>query len=384
MKKIKPLVIVLFVVFNSCNKKDSTFNINSSETAKLILVVTREFRPATSTFSDCLTAFNVDGSIAWKRIDLGNGYFETRPYYHNGIIYFLTIASTGNYVYALDPATGSTIWKITNTSQKLVAPSFYKDTLYCGSSGSGNFINAYGINTGNLLSQLPLPNPDQYPVGKIDANVMYIKSSYSTNLTALNLDTKTIKWTRQFNGNPPYDGVNTIDSLVFFPTSSGVIALNKNTGATVWSKTGYNFYFMQVANNLLYLADANNGVLVLNAAGNIVWQNVFIQGSGTGPNLYGNNILVVSTDTSPYYSSLNANTGVINWKKNYTGIYSYFIGIGNIIYALRDKNLNGTASSYIVRIDSQTGAIKDSILVSGDEMSNMSIINSNNEMKYPD
>ena len=79
-------------------------------------------------------AIGLDGTIAWRRDDLGRGRFRNTPPVvdASGRIYVVLDRS----VYALDPDDGHTLWRLDTTSRIASSPIVGAGRLYLGTAGS--------------------------------------------------------------------------------------------------------------------------------------------------------------------------------------------------------------------------------------------------------
>jgi hypothetical protein len=389
--------IICWLLLAGCKRDQAPWNIANTAKAypaKLILLTERS-GPSEDTAA--VAAYYPNGVLAWRRTGLGSGYLDSRAYYHDGVVYIFPEDGTTQYLYALDATTGATKWEVTNTAGLLYTPSFYNDTMYCSSSwqnlsDTANSINAYQAGTGNLIWKYSFPNSNMWPTGATDGNMMYIQSWASAGLLALNLDTRTIKWSDQIYPIYAFDGgLQNLDSQLFIlcgnGAANGIKAISKKTGALNWFCGIDNFNEVHTYNNLIY-ADAQAGFYVLSPAnGHVLWQ---CDPQGGCTTFYdGNNVYISAWDTGTthYVTSLNAETGAVNWKKNYPAYYDRhpfysYAAAGDVIYDLKLGEPGDSNLTYILEFDMNSGTFKDSIPLGGAYANTMTIVNTNNESKY--
>lgn len=175
------------------------------------------------------------GSVQWAFDTKSENLSE--PLLQDGVVYFLSGVNT---LYALDAATGQSLWLYSrqDTSQISIRggakPTYANGQIYVGfSDGALVSINAktgspnweVQLNRGKRFKDI-----DASPV--IDGNVVYI-SGYDDKLYAVSADKGEILWRAEGGG---YFPLTLLGDRLIYPTSSGEVrALRKSNGDTLWT-----------------------------------------------------------------------------------------------------------------------------------------------------
>ena len=379
-----------------------------TDSAKFIFLSTKEYDPTNTYSLISLTCYNPDKSVKWKRTQLGNtatqnglGTFSNRTpsiEYVNGIAYYCvdSMFSTGpssyffyNFFYAIDVNTGNDIWKRRSTTDNIQNPIVRNGVIYCNlQNSSGNNIAAFDAANGNLLWSKPIPEKWGGNYLELDGNLLYYISSlvdYTSVVNAFDITTKTIVWQKNIglNLSTPYSKmVNTAGLLILTTGTRNLLALNKTTGTTVWSKP--NFSIPIFANNLIYAVDYNHVFHAFAPAdGSELYQWPASLNIGSSPYVLGNDFYFTGYDPSiisqfiASYKALSA--PVLNWTKtttNETDTESPVVA-GNTIYAIRRGPIVSGLTTYkIMMFDRNSGIAKDSIVTSGFEVGAIGLLTS--------
>jgi len=360
-----------------------------ADTAKTILLNTRD-EDASGNLYATLTAFNSNGTQKWKRTQLGT---SSNPYltYHNGVVYisvsYFQFANGGssfvsyNNLYAINAETGANVWAKTNSNDYVYSMVARNDTLYCSLAyGSSNFIAAYSTTNGGLLWLAPIAFP--YPAARLalDGGMLYFGTASSNtvnNIIGFDIGTKIIKWNTPIGINFANVFSNLVlhGNAVFLKNGTGnLLALDKLTGATLWSKTDQTYEQPVVDNNIIFSA-SQNGLQAFSASnGNPVWQwnggNWF---KGGFPFVADKRVYIAGSQAHGFITCFNAASGTVEWKKEMADVLQYPLVAADKLILLRTPNLNGTPP-HILIYDAKTGAAKDSIPISAREYGQHSIV----------
>jgi hypothetical protein len=399
------LILISIIQFtSSCSKSDpANPSTNNADSAKLILLSTREY-DANAFLNTCLSCFNPNKTLRWKRTQLGNAG-RPDPIYSNGILYYsvsyFAFTTGNNYnaysnFYAIDPNTGIDIWKIVNSPNYIDNHTVRNDSIFCamhetnvpGNPQGVNNIAVYNARNGALIWKQVIA--DYYgPTNlKLDGNMVYFLTAPSINNTsiyinAFDLVSKTIKWKVSIGINlanrASYISIAN-DVLLIKSGTGSLLAFNKTTGASIWSKNGPDFNTPVLVNNVVYALGANQNLFYINPVnGNILsqfpWGNNTATLIGGQPFVMDNTVYTLGQGATSVLSSYNSVTGIRNWEKTIPVSCQSHVGLGNNLYALKMKLFNNNSpTDKIMIIDRATGILKDSIAIAAEEFGNIGII----------
>jgi outer membrane protein assembly factor BamB len=381
----KVLALLFIQLFFGCTKSAVDANnpsgpngnpvIVNNDIAKTIFLVSQN--NANGNNMSYLTAYDVNGTIKWRKDSIGN--IATDPVYSNGVIYItgIFVNSTSSHIenlHAIDANTGKNIWTIAGSPyyHTWIVPR--NDTLYCTVSRRGvnfqNYLLAYDSKTGAELWKAPSAGAYYGYYPKLDGNVMYYIShelDARAAVVAYDFSSKIQKWQTSIGYNVA-DGPSkmlVVDNLVFIKNGTGGLrAIDKNTGAVTWSKSGE--YNQPVyGTNLIYSVEKEFGLIAFepfNGNQRWIWKP---EGRyfGIETSYYSSDHLFsfVSDSTSYYLTSLDSKSGKLFWKKPVHFQYNSPIVVGNTLYAVRREFVN----NFIMSFDANSGMPKDSIPLSG-------------------
>ncbi|MBX3019398.1 MAG: PQQ-binding-like beta-propeller repeat protein [Bdellovibrionaceae bacterium] len=254
----------------------------------------------------------VDGSVLWS--------FPTRieniadPYFHDGLVYFLTGANT---LYALDAETGKQAWLYSRQDGQALSirggskPAYQNGSIYAGfSDGSVVALNA---KTGALKWEKQLNRNKRFrdldSALTVENEFLYV-SGFDDSFYALRSATGEVAWKFDQGG---YGAMTVTADRIFYASSeSELVALNKATGQKVWGamlKTG--LPTAPVLSRGLVVFGASQGALTWVDAGTGREVAKFDTGSGILAQPYvdekNNHLYVISSEGNVY--AINA-----GWK----------------------------------------------------------------------
>lgn len=391
MRKLCLLCLSAFLIL-SCNKGGSnspTSKPQPADTAQMVVINTRE-QGANGNLTVALTAYNLNGTIKWKRTSLGTSsnpyitYLNGRFYISVGYFEFLPGGSYVSYnnLYAINASDGTDVWSKTNSQDYVYSPVVRNDTLYCSiANGSTNSLGAYSASTGALLWKKTISFPFAALNTAVDGGTLYaIPSSSSTvsNIIAFDLATKTIKWNVPIgiNFSNVFSNITIANNAVFLKNGTGaLLTLDKNTGQSMWSKTDQNYVQPLYDNNKVYTLGAAS-LYAFNASnGNKLWQwdaGIWFGGS---PFIANQKIYISGQTNTGFIACIDGNSGTLIWKKDMNSFLENPIVTADKLFFFKSTTINpGISSPYVMMYNSTTGAVKDSFAVQGREFGIPSVI----------
>ncbi|MEP7238353.1 MAG: PQQ-binding-like beta-propeller repeat protein [Ferruginibacter sp.] len=384
----------------SCSFPLTVDPVSSPDPAKLILI-------SSYNTTSSLSCYNFDRSLKWKRNNLGNtGYrrngVPSNPLYANGVVYFCedSIFQVGanyytvNNFFAIDINTGNNIWTKRSQTDYMQYPIVANGIIYCNFQQSGtNNIAAFNASNGALLWMTPLAEPFGADNFTLDGNTLYffsVKTPSEIFVNAFDITTKTIKWKIPFGANffkQPVPMIVEGQILYLEDATEKMIALDKSTGATVWS-SGSNVYSrcFFIANNLLYSMNLNNNYNALNLATGAIalsWGTTMSSTQLTRPYPAGNNIYVSGIDVldNKFIASYNALNGSVNWRVNTSTYVESPIVAGNTMYTMERDFTTGINTMFL--FDGNSGASLGTIPLLSDRVGDIRIITAAGKFIFP-
>ena len=273
--------------------------------------------------------------------------------------------TSGSKLYCLNAQTGTLIWTFLQPSISYTTPCIFNGTVYVGYSksaglpglyaldaNSGNLIWSNTINTGNLGAITSNPTavagyvvvsefntgvhvfnaangiqiwsngslPSANPL--VSGGVVYIGTENSL-ITAYNLASGNIIWQNTVTVNNHSSPVMANDTI-YMPGSDKMYALNKNTGAIIWSRISITGSSILLSSPSISLSDASlyagytkGSVYCLQSrTGAINWiypySNFQIQTTPSNP-VAANGMVVINRDDNSLYA-LSTRSGSLIWK----------------------------------------------------------------------
>ncbi|WP_139558545.1 outer membrane protein assembly factor BamB family protein [Methylotetracoccus oryzae] len=181
--------------------------------------------------SDCfngLRALNAEtGAEIWKvKVDRG---VATGATVADGVVY---VGSGAGNVYALDAATGATLWKTgLGRTQMSLSAALVDDVLYLGSSGGA----VYAINTGDgsLLWSATLPT-NSFSGPAVQGGTVYIGAGGF--LYAFDAESGNVLWSADLGGQVIWSSPTVANGVVYCGSNGGgVVAVAAADGRRLWS-----------------------------------------------------------------------------------------------------------------------------------------------------
>lgn len=212
----------------------------------------------------------LDGTVRWS--------FPTRveniadPYYHDGLVYFLTGANT---LYALEADSGKQAWLYSRQDGQALSirggskPVYQNGTIYAGFSDGA--VVALNAKTGAPKWEKPLNRNKRFrdldSALVIENEFLYV-SGFDDAFYALRSATGEIAWKFDQGG---YGAMTvTADRIYYASSESEMVALNKTTGQKLWG--------VKLATGLPTAPVLSRGLLVFGASqGELTWVD-----AGTG------------------------------------------------------------------------------------------------------
>ena len=257
---------------------------------------------------------------------------------NNGILYFIA----GN-LYALNANTGVVIWSQPG-GPALDSPTYYNGKIYCSSilgvrsfdAITGQPLLTYGSNftAGNIL---------------VSDNIVYACSE-SKALESYNGISGSLNWEFDEMGGLGFSGSGcspTIHNGVLFTGgySHYMYAVNSSTGQMIWksnfiyagSPSTTDFSAPTIANGLVYSTNGINTIALDEQTGDLRWSSL---STGAPCTVYNSSVFVAGPSFS--LVSLNALTGLLNWRHNFSGEYP--INAGSCVVTEDSRVFNSGAS----------------------------------------
>jgi outer membrane protein assembly factor BamB len=297
---------------------------------------------------------------AWAITPGSAGDLVTDPAVVDGAAY---VGSTNGKVYALNAATGATVWTVTTGGQVRSSPAVAGGVVYAGSADG----RVYALNaaTGAVLWSVTIGG-QVLDAPTVTDGVVYIGSS-NRRVYALNAATGAVLWSVTIGGQV-LDAPTVTGGVVYVRGRDGnAYALDAATGATMWTASiggAPMFGFPPstsspaVADGMVYVAGPYNGRLyALDAAtGATVWTASAGYTVGGTPAVAGGIVyaLLGKGLGSADLRALNAATGAIVWAVPGTSISSPSsvspVVANGVLYT-------GTVAGVLVARDPATGAV---------------------------
>jgi len=231
----------------------------------------------------------------------------------NGVVY---VSSLNDRIYALDAATGSTIWSY-KTGDWIAAPPVvvdgvvyvgsYDHTFYALNASTGGVVWSY--ETGGVI----------FSSAAVADGVVYFKSADST-LYALDASTGSFRWSQPVGAI--YSAPVVADGAVYIG-GAAISAFNASTGAPLWSfDTGGEVASEPaVAHDVVYTMSSNpfsfsstNYMYALNAAtGALIWSHQTGHHGSISIPAVANGVVYVGSRNQNLYA-LDASTGERLWS----------------------------------------------------------------------
>jgi outer membrane protein assembly factor BamB len=296
----------------------------SSATAENVLKVRRLESPAgegrsanwrQAAFDPAHTAFNRVETIlspsnvknltqAWASPIGTGGFLYASPVVSEGKVF---IGGGDGHMYALDAATGATLW--VGPAQSL----FFVDSAAVGhglvfANSLYSTLLAYDAETGAIAWTSNLTDVRASPT--LSNGTLYV-ASFDGTLTALDVETGTRKWSAAggccvFDQAPVVDG----DRIFQMRTNATLTAYDAHNGTLLWSKSEFSIGTQAASGGLLFFNHFPNVVALDQATGTQLWASE-VSNSQTGAPAVANGLVFV---TSSSLFALDAATGAVVWS----------------------------------------------------------------------
>ena len=258
----------------------------------------------------CLPSLPMEGetpqhpAVLWQ-YDAGSEPYA--PAVRDGVAY----VSAGNYVHAVDAATGTLLWRYGETYANHSPPATSDSVVYVGSNESGGaFVVALDAASGNVLWRFPTGGPVDFPPA-VSGGTVYA-ASFDGFLYALDAETGALSW--KFNASAYGWATAPVASggTVYVAEGGALHALDAGTGAVRW-RHGSDGAASSVilADGVLYVAedgalyalDAGTGEVLQPYEGGELIPEIDVSGGMIYARTYGDDLV-----------ALSAQSGAVVWR----------------------------------------------------------------------
>jgi outer membrane protein assembly factor BamB len=218
------------------------------------------------------------------------------------------IGGDDGHMYALDAATGATLW---------VGPtqaSFFVDSAAVGhglvfANSIFSTLLAYDAETGAIAWTSNLTDVRASPT--LSNGTLYVASSDGT-LTALDAETGAPLWSAEggccvFDQAPAVDG----DRVFQMRTDHTLTAYDARTGRQLWSTSAFSVGTLAASGGVLFFNDYPNVVALDEATGSQLWASPVLTFQPDGAPAVANGLVFVTTSS---LMALDAATGAVVWS----------------------------------------------------------------------
>jgi outer membrane protein assembly factor BamB len=305
-------------------------------------------------YIDGLDAVNPDGTLKWSVYN-PDGLLASPAVGLDGNIYVIVTAITGSdYLTALDPADGSTLWQF-DLGDSSVSASDYITHLLVSADGTIFITSAYGLSGKGTLFAV---NPDGTQ-----------KWAWQTNQSPLNC---TSFFDCILESSP---ALAPNGNVLIKPYGQGVIALNSTTGAPVWYSDFDNLSFGNAdpagqsltigTDSVAYTSEGKyrSNYYALNPADSVKWKYTFSNGADAAISaLSAEGSALFHSDNGGILYALDTLDGGARWQYDTGQSYSMngapLLAANGIIYFVTHKTFMTPAGThgyvYALRADSGT------------------------------
>jgi outer membrane protein assembly factor BamB len=300
-------------------------------------------------FEDVLTRSNVGQLTQVWAVRVGTGLLYASPVVWNGHVY---IGDGDGRMYALDAATGTTLW---------VGPqqddSFFVDSAAVGgglvfaSSVYGTLL-AYNAETGAVAWTSDLTRVRASPT--LAGGTLYV-ASFDGTLTALDPETGTAKWSTPseccvFDQAPVVDGGRVFQMR----TDDSLSAYDRESGTLLWRVPAFTVGTLAAANGMLFFNYPPNVFALDQTTGAQVWAAPVVTSASTSaPAVADGHVFITQTNLI----ALDAATGAVVWSAPASSSWGPSVANG-VVYA---SSLNGEWDAF----DERNGTLLWSVTVGG-------------------
>ena len=408
---MKYFALVLFFagfVFISCNKNndpvlpDPEPPTNDSiveppapvDSATGIVVVT--YANLNGVVDNSLICLNADGSLRWKN-DKFNGEVLQAPGYANGTLYVSTsifrftgpVGSNSYYsygkLYAIDASNGSVKWSHLDSSLGSATPLATNSQVYLPQNG---YIAGFHPTTGVLNWGALVTNGLPW-TPLIDGDTLYTATApmYTAyySITALNVKTNKVLWTKPVGYNPP-GGFKIVNNMLVLTTGAGALmALDKTTGMNKWTVSDQPYDAIHIANGNTLFTFNHTSPLNLYAfsltTGALQWKTNLqkVPYQFRGLYLYRNNLYfnAINHDNTTYLQAVNPKTGDSISRANLNDRYEDPLYIGHRVYAKKwwdNATNNQLAIPQVVILNASNYALQHATDINADQIRSIRVI----------
>lgn len=283
-----------------------------------------------------------DGSELWRG---GNEDYVSSPAVDGGLVYIGETDTSGDWVQALNTATGASIWEFgfsnpaDGTSGITVANGIVYTSICCSYPEQGVLYALSAANGAVLWSFAAGYSMTSTPA--VANGVVYV-GSWDHYLYALNAKIGAKLWSYK-TGNAVASSPAIANGVVYFGSDDGkVYALNAKTGKRLWAyKTGsFVASSPAVAKGVVYIGSDDHNLYALDAkTGAKLWSYKTGSFVASSPAVANGVVYVGSFDNKIY--AFNASTGAKLWSYPTGGyIYSSPVVVNGMVYV-------GSADGYL-------------------------------------
>ncbi|MGC4192819.1 MAG: PQQ-binding-like beta-propeller repeat protein [Thermomicrobiales bacterium] len=198
------------------------------------------------------------------------GTIDTAPAIVDGVLYF---GAGDGGVYALDSATGKTVWTFTGASPIDSSPAIVDGLLYVGSDDG----TLYALHTADGSQAWAFPGARQHVSVAVDAGMVFTGSG-DGNVYALDATTGAVRWESPLDGDASRSPA-VADGMVYVGASDGMLhTFDEQTGKPGWSVQleGANVATTVVVDGVVYQGtfngDVNHAYALDAKTGSVLWQ----------------------------------------------------------------------------------------------------------------
>jgi outer membrane protein assembly factor BamB len=278
----------------------------------------------------------------------GRSLLEFPPVVGYGRVY---ITNFDGRLFALDAATGRTVWRFTSGRCGWASPALANHLVYetfignheCHSNKRDGEIVAFNARTGNVSWLRRIGPSESSPL--VAHGTVYV-GDWNGRVWALDASTGRTRWTTELNG--AIKGSLALGGRrLFIGTYTGkIVSLDARTGRILWTSGGHGSFYSSpaVAYGRVYIGSLEGGVYAFGATtGHLLWARPTGSYVYASPAVWRGRVLIGSYDHDFY--AFDAGTGDILWRFHANGAISgsatvidglvYFSTFNERTYALR-------------------------------------------------
>jgi outer membrane protein assembly factor BamB len=247
----------------------------------------------------------------------GRALLEFPPVTGYGKVY---ITNFNGRLFALDAATGKTLWKYLSHRCGWASPALSDHLAYetfignneCHSDKRDGEIAAFNADTGRVRWLRRIGPTESSPL--VTRRTVYV-GDWDGRVWALNAQTGRTRWTAQLNGAIK-GSLAASGRRLFIGTYGGdIVSLDARTGRILWRSGGHGSIYSSpaLAYGRVYVGSLDGGVYALGATtGHLLWARPTGGYVYASPAIWRGRILIGSYDH--HFYALDAGTGAVRWS----------------------------------------------------------------------